>query len=117
MANAKKVDDAAGAVEPDRRYSLRINVQIEARISGNDLRSYAATLTNLSISGCRLEAAERIAVPSSLTIFIEGIAPLAATAQWQDGQSIGCRFEQALTPTHCNSIIRHIRGQQSRPAA
>ena len=117
VANATNVRLAGGAEEPDRRYSMRINVQIQARISGSDLRSYTATLTNLSISGCRLEVDQRLAVPSNLIIFIDGIAPLPASAQWSDGQSIGCRFEEALTPTHCNSIIRHIRSQQRPPAA
>ncbi|WP_373486923.1 PilZ domain-containing protein [Blastomonas sp.] len=98
----------------DRRYAIRINVQIEADLVDQGRRHFSVVLTNLSITGCRFECSQPLRVPGSITLMIEGIEPIPATLVWMENGLIGAHFDEALRPTICNRIIRTLRDRADR---
>lgn len=93
----------------DRRYAIRINVQIDADLLNEGRRLCAVTLTNLSITGCRFESNLPLRMPAPVTLLIEGVDPIQGEVVWADGVLVGCHFAEALSPTICNRIIRTLR--------
>lgn len=105
-----------GASQPasDRRYAIRINVQIDAELIDQGRRRCAVTLTNLSITGCRFESDLPLRLPAPLKLMIDGIDPIDGEVVWLDGTLVGCHFTQPLSPTICNRIIRSLRDRAER---
>lgn len=99
----------AGHSAPDRRYAIRINVQIDADLVDQGRRRCAVTLTNLSITGCRFESDQPLRVPAPVTLLIDDIEPIVGQLVWADGKLMGCHFDAPLRPTICNRIIRTLR--------
>lgn len=114
MAASIGKQSADGASAPDRRYAIRINVNIEAELVDQVRRQCTVTLTNLSITGCRFETDHILRVPAPITLAIEGVDPIAGEIVWAEGGLVGCHFTQALSPTICNRIIRTLRERQER---
>lgn len=106
----------AGVCQPasDRRYAIRINVQIDAELLDQGRRRCAVTLTNLSITGCRFESDLPLRLPAPISLMIDGIDPIAGEIVWVDGTLVGCHFTEALSPTICNRIIRTLRDRAER---
>mgnify|MGYP005993931621 CR=1 FL=1 len=98
---------------PDRRLSIRINVQIDAELTGSRRQKLLVTLVNLSIAGCRIQTQQAVCVPGDITIMLEGLPPITAVAQWRDGDVIGCQFTEKLSVGQCNQIIRSLRERNS----
>jgi hypothetical protein len=100
-----------GASQPatDRRYAIRINVQIDADLLDQGRRRCGVTLTNLSITGCRFESDYPLRLPAPITLLIDGVDPIVGEVVWAEGKLVGCHFTEALSPTICNRIIRTLR--------
>lgn len=98
-----------GEVSSDRRYAIRINVQIEAELVDQGRRRCPVVLTNLSITGCRFESDYPLRFSAPITLLIDDIEPIVGDLVWADGKLQGCHFRQALRPTICNQIIRTLR--------
>lgn len=98
-----------GEVSTDRRYAIRINVQIEGELLDQGRRRCPVTLTNLSITGCRFESDFPLRTAASVTLLIDDIEPIVGDLVWSDGKLQGCHFREPLRPTICNQIIRTLR--------
>jgi hypothetical protein len=101
----------AGASQPanDRRYAIRINVQIDADLLDQGRRRCGVTLTNLSITGCRFESDYFLRMPAPVTLLIDGVDPIMGEVVWAEGKLVGCHFAEPLSPMICNRIIRTLR--------
>lgn len=109
MASHASSGSADQDFAPDRRYAIRINVHIDAEVTGSSRQKLLVTLVNLSISGCRIQTDQAISVPGQLTILLDGLPPITAVAQWREGDLIGCEFNEKLSVGQCNHIIRSLR--------
>lgn len=98
----------------DRRYAIRINVQIDAELIDQGRRRCAVTLTNLSITGCRFEADLPLRLPAPITLLIDGVDPIVGEVVWVENKLVGCHFAEPLSPTICNRIIRNLRDRAER---
>ena len=98
----------------DRRYAIRINVQIDAELVDQGRRRCPVMLTNLSITGCRFETDFPLRVPAPVTLLIDDIEPIVGDLVWADGNVLGCHFTEPLRPTICNRIIRSLRDRADR---
>lgn len=105
----------AGQAATDRRYAIRINVQIDADLLDQGRRRCGVTLTNLSITGCRFESDYPLRLPAPITLLIDGVDPIVGEVVWAEGKLVGCHFAEALSPTICNRIIRTLRDRAKRP--
>lgn len=103
-----------GEQAADRRFAIRINVNIEADLIDQGRRHCTVTLTNLSITGCRFETDQPLRMHAPVTLTIDGVAPIPGEVVWTEGKLVGCHFAEALSPTICNRIIRTLRAQQER---
>ncbi len=99
----------------ERRFAIRINVHIDAELLDQGRRRCAVTLTNLSISGCRFESDYPLRLPTPISLLIEGIEPIVGQVAWAEGRLVGCHFDEPLSPTICNRIIRTLRERISLP--
>jgi len=115
MAEPAARPKSSGVPDPDRRYAIRIKVHIEAAVHDAGQRTLLVTLTNLSITGCRIECNEPVVVPGPLVLHIEGIPSITGKTAWQEGKQVGCQFDEPLHPAVCNQIIRSLR-DKPRPA-
>lgn len=98
----------------DRRYAIRINVQIDAELLDQGRRRCAVTLTNLSITGCWFESDLPLRLPAPITLLIDGVDPILGEVVWAEGKLVGCHFAKPLSPTICNRIIRSLRDRAER---
>ncbi len=105
---------AASQPATDRRFAIRINVNIEADMVDQGRRHCTVTLTNLSITGCRFETDQPLKLSAPVTLTIEGVDPIQGEIVWAEGKLVGCHFAEALSPTICNRIIRTLRQQQDQ---
>lgn len=105
---------AHGQLAADRRYAIRINVNIEAELVDQGRRQCTVVLTNLSITGCRFETDHPLRMPAPVTLAIEGVDPIEGEIVWAEGKTVGCHFVEPLSPTICNRIIRTLRDRQER---
>ncbi|MEP3227348.1 MAG: PilZ domain-containing protein [Parasphingorhabdus sp.] len=58
--------------------------------------SIAATLLDISIYGCRIEADAVFKEGERVTVTVDEYAPMKATLVWQKTKQAGCRFADAL---------------------
>lgn len=98
----------------DRRFAIRINVQIDAELVDHGRRRCPVTLTNLSITGCRFESEFPLRVPAPITLLIDDIEPIVGQLVWAEGKLMGCHFDEPLRPTICNRIIRTLRARAQK---
>jgi hypothetical protein len=103
-----------GKPAADRRFAIRINVNIEAELVDQGRRHCTVMLTNLSITGCRFETDHPLRMHAPVTLTIDGVAPIHGEIVWAEGHLFGCHFVEALSPTICNRIIRTLRERQER---
>ncbi len=115
MAGLQDKRQAAHQPATERRYAIRINVQIDAEMVDQGRRRCSVTLTNLSITGCRFESDFLLRMNAPITLQIEGVDPIMGEVVWVEGKVIGCHFAQPLSPTICNRIIRTLRERALPP--
>lgn len=114
MTATMRKQEGVGQPTAERRYAIRINVQIDAEVIDQGRRRCAVTLTNLSISGCRFESDLPLRLPAPIALMIDGIDPIPGDVVWAEGKLVGCHFATPLSPTICNRIIRSLRERAER---
>lgn len=114
MTATMRTQDGVGQAAAERRYAIRINVQIDAEVVDQGRRRCAVMLTNLSITGCRFESDLPLRLPAPISLLIDGIEPIQGDVVWAEDRVVGCHFAEALSPTICNRIIRTLRDRIER---
>lgn len=74
------------------RVAERRPLQAEATVRDETLRPIDVTIVDLSSSGCLIEGAGEIQVPSVVNIGIGGIGRISARVVRREGQRYGCSF-------------------------
>lgn len=89
----------------EQRRALRHRVRFgHAGLDIHVERSQAATLADLSVYGCRLDCASGPDAGERLSLEFRNGDPVAATVVWNDGASLGCRFDVPIA----RSLVREL---------
>jgi hypothetical protein len=82
---------------PDRRTDLRVATRIPAVVQTPDGIEIAAEITNLSRGGFRAQCTILLRKGTRVSVRLNNaIRQRRAQVVWQEGQEIGCRFQQPL---------------------
>ena len=84
------------------RFATRMSVGV--RRMGNS--RIPASVTDLSTSGCRIEADERLPKDSVVWIKLGQLAPITARVVWTDRLLAGCAFTEPLHPSVLHQLLQ-----------
>lgn len=81
----------------EQRRAFRHPVMFRrASVRRHAAHEHEAQLADLSIYGCRITTKASCEVNDRIWLRLNGSLPIAATAIWSDGNSIGCRFDAPI---------------------
>jgi hypothetical protein len=78
--------------EADRRWRVSRDVLVDRHAAGPRPERLAARLFDLSSAGCRIDSDARLAPGGDVTVWIDGLDPVAATVSWSDKMAAGLTF-------------------------
>jgi hypothetical protein len=91
-------------IDEEKRASVRRAVGMNVRVMRPQLRRDGATVTNLSIYGCRIEALR--AVPGELVgLKFDTLSTIPARVAWVEDNVVGCEFETPLHPAVLDHLV------------
>jgi hypothetical protein len=82
----------------DLRASERFDTKMAVGIRRSGSRTIPAIVTDLSASGFRVEAEERLPNGAIVWLKLGALAPQMARVMWNRRLIAGCRFDVALSP-------------------
>ena len=82
----------------DLRESERFDVRMPGDIRRSGSRAIPAFVTDLSVSGFRVQAEERLPRDSIVWLRLGSLAPQMARVKWSRQFTAGCRFDTPLHP-------------------
>jgi hypothetical protein len=83
-------------LRPNQRRHLRLPVTLSGYISSSKVGRMKAVLTDLSVSGCRVDSPLFVIVGSHLTVTIPSLAAIGCAVCWCDNKTIGLSFNRPL---------------------
>jgi hypothetical protein len=89
----------------DQRDSERFDTRMEAGVRRSGSVSVPAVVTDLSRTGFRVEADERLPLDTVVWIKLGTLAPLMARVVWSEKLVAGCRFSAPLHPSVVDQFI------------
>ena len=106
----------------DRRRSKRYGVDVEGIVRSEGGIARKATISDLSVEGCRLSVSDRrFASGTTLTVGLGPIGLLHAKVVWRIGQVHGLSFNQVLHPAVLDQVRTFLSREpaliEERPAA
>lgn len=97
--------DLASDAENHRR-APRVGTRLTADVRRSGTIRVRATVTDMSVTGFRLESDERLPLGAPIWVRIGTLAPLEAKVVWRDGYRAGCAFNAPLHPSVLDHIVR-----------
>jgi hypothetical protein len=97
--------DAADAAE-DHRINQRYETNLEGRVRRSGTSRVPGVVKDLSRSGFRIEADEKLPMDSVVWLKVAHLEPLMAQVVWCDRLSAGCRFAAPLHPSVLEAILK-----------
>ena len=86
----------------DRRVERQMVDVTRATVRALGEQAMAATLTDLSIYGCRLATEATHAAGARLWLRFDGGWPIPSTVMWAEADQLGCRFDEPIA----NQLMR-----------
>ncbi len=96
--------DAIDAAE-EHRINERFETNLEGRVRRSGTSRIPGVVKDLSRSGFRIEAEERLPMDSVVWLKVAHLEPLMAQVVWCDRFSAGCRFAAPLHPSVLDAIL------------
>lgn len=98
---------------PNGRMAERRPVQAESTLRDGDSRPVDISIVDLSTSGCLIEGAGDLEVPSLVTVGIAGVGRVAARIVRRDGNRFGCAFvvplaESVVAAANATDTVVHF---------
>lgn len=93
------------------RMTDRQNVLIGVKLRRPGETWFTSRITDLSISGFRLQSFVKLAPGMDIWIMLPGFEGRKATVLWSRNHEAGCQFEQALHPAIFEHILRVTKGR------
>lgn len=103
---------AAGELA-DRIRPPRFDRVVDATLQGGG-RHWPAMTRNISLSGVQVVTKGTVDLPrhALAMVRVEGLGPLSGSLRWQQGNSVGVRFEKPLPLRHFQRWLRQFGGQE-----
>jgi hypothetical protein len=101
--------DVPGDVEGEaanQRRAPRVGTRLKADVRRSGTVRVQATVTDMSVTGFRLESDERLPLGAPIWVRIGQLSPLEAKVVWRDGYLAGCAFNSPLHPSVLEHIVR-----------
>jgi hypothetical protein len=90
----------------DHRLNQRFETDLQSGVRRSGTSRISGRVKDLSRSGFRIEAEERLPMNSVVWLKIAHLEPLMARVVWCDRLSAGCQFAAPLHPSVLNAILR-----------
>ena len=91
----------------DQRDSERYDLHVEAGVRRSGSIAVPAVVTDLSRTGFRVEAEERLPLDTVVWLKLGTLAPLMARVVWSEKLVAGCRFSAPLHPSVVDQFVAH----------
>lgn len=88
------------------RAAERRHVQIGVKVRRPGETWFTSRITDMSITGFRLQSFMKLAVGADLWIMLPGFEGRRARVLWTRGPEAGCAFERPLHPAILDHIVR-----------
>lgn len=96
----------ADAESANQRRAPRVGTRLKADVRRSGTVRVHATVTDMSMTGFRLECDERLPIGAAIWVRIGQLSPLEAKVVWRDGYLAGCAFTNPLHPSVLDHIVR-----------
>jgi hypothetical protein len=90
----------------DQRISERFDTQMSAGVRRSGSVNVPAVITDLSTTGFRVEAEERLPLDTVVWVKLGNLSPLMARVVWSEKLVAGCRFSAPLHPTVLSQLVQ-----------
>lgn len=87
-----------------RRVNSRTAVRAEIFLRQSNVKLFRATLSDISISGFKLDSYTNLDDNKLIFITLPGLQTLGAHIKWVDYQDYGCEFTDPLHP----AVLEHL---------
>lgn len=101
-------DSYADAAQEDR-CAPRTRLAIPAQLRASGARGFQTIVHDLSISGFSATAINRMHPGQACWITLPGLASLQAEVVWWDSSTVGCAFNDLLSPIVHDHILERFR--------
>jgi hypothetical protein len=103
--------DAERRTRPDRRARVadRQAVSIGVRIRRPGENWFASRITNLSVTGFRLQSFAKLSPGKELWVALPGFEGRRAIVLWTRAHESGCAFDRPLHPAILDHVVRLAR--------
>jgi len=92
----------------ERRAAPRTPVDLHAGFRKQGFDSARADVSNLSVTGCKIDSAMNLGPKARVWIKFPGFQPMQATVIWVNGFEAGCEFSAPFyKPVLENFLSRH----------
>lgn len=89
----------------DQRNTERYDTHMQAGVRRSGSISVPATVTDVSTTGFRVEAEERLPLDTVVWLKMGNLAPLMARVVWSEKLIAGCRFSAPLHPSVLEQLV------------
>ncbi|MEC3909958.1 PilZ domain-containing protein [Sphingobium sp. CR2-8] len=101
-------------LERKGRAAERRNVQIGVKVRRPGETWFTSRITDVSVTGFRLQSFMKLRVGSELWIMLPGFEGRRASVLWTRGPDSGCAFERPLHPAILDHIVQLSQASPSR---
>ncbi|MGC4250309.1 MAG: PilZ domain-containing protein [Sphingobium sp.] len=107
----QRTTDAERRTGPDRkeRGAERQSVSINVRIRRPGENWFTSRITNLSLTGFRLQSFAKLNPGKELWIALPGFEGCRAVVLWTQAHESGCIFDRPLHPAILDHVIKQAR--------
>lgn len=92
-----------------RRLDPRANIQAEIFVRQAAAQLFRATLSDISVSGFRLNSFTSLNAEKMVFVKIPGLETLGAHIRWANYQDYGCEFTNPLHPAVFDHLVSRLQ--------
>jgi hypothetical protein len=92
------------------RSAVRTRITIPAQLRQSGGRAFQTVVNDLSLSGFSAAAITRMHPGAVCWLTLSGLESLQAEVIWWENNTVGCAFQQLLSPIVHDNILARYRG-------
>lgn len=92
----------------EKRLAPRRAVELRAIVRERSVYRFSVSVTDLSVSGCRLESPGPLPIGVRIFLAMPGLGGLESYIRWHYRDQYGCVFAQPLHPSVYDDLIRRF---------
>lgn len=110
MTLTRLPQDSYAAVAQEDRCAPRTRLSMDATLRPSGGSGFAVVVRDLSLGGFACEALTSMRAGHLCWVTLPGLGALQAQVVWNDGQMVGCAFENLLNQAVFEAIVAKQRG-------